>query len=139
MPSRNEEPVDPHGVFRKRIGLAAWSALIVAGTVPWADFVGHTHWQKVQWIPFSSPPVRVRDIVGNVAFYFPFGYFLMTAFPSRARVWHAVLLGGALSFILEWSQLYSHWRFPSVQDLLCNIVGSSAGAITASLYSSQKR
>ncbi len=105
-----------------------WSAVIVAATVPWTDFVGHTHWQKVQWIPFRSPPVRLLDVVVNIVLYLPFGYQLVRASASRARVWHAVALAGALSLTVEWSQLYSHSRFPSLQDVVCNILGSWIGA-----------
>jgi VanZ family protein len=116
---------------RMRIGCAAWSGLIVAATVPWTSFVGHTHWQKVQWIPFYSPPVKILDVVVNVLLYAPFGYTLLRAFTPRVRVWHAVILAGTLSLAVEWSQLYSHSRFPSLQDVLCNVVGAALGASLA--------
>jgi VanZ family protein len=117
---------------RARIGFGVWSVVIVAATIPWTDLVGHTHWQKVQWIPFRSPPVKLLDVVANVALYLPFGYLLARASASRARIWHAAALAGALSLVLEWTQLYSHSRFPSVQDVVCNILGSSLGAWWAS-------
>src|SRR6266545_7808520 len=41
-----------HSLSRARIGFGVWSVVIVAATIPWTDLVGHTHWQKVQWIPF---------------------------------------------------------------------------------------
>lgn len=116
-----------------RIGFGVWSAVIVATTVPWTDFVGHTHWQKVQWVPFNSPPVKLIDVAVNVALYVPFGYLLARGFTPRARVWHAAVLAGALSLVLEWTQLYSHSRFPSTQDLLCNIFGSAIGGWCASV------
>lgn len=113
---------------RAWIVFGLWSAVILAVTVPSTDFVGHTHWQKVQWIPFRSPPVKVFDVVVNIALYFPFGYTLARALAHRARGWHAVVLAGALSLAVEWSQLYSHSRFPSVQDVLCDILGAWGGA-----------
>ena len=122
---------DRRAAVRARIGLGVWSAVIVAATVPWTDFVGHTHWQKVQWIPFRSPPIKLIDVVVNVLLYLPFGYQLVRAFPSRARVGHAASLAAAISLMMEWSQLYSHSRFPSVQDVVCNILGSAVGAIAA--------
>src|SRR5260370_40452642 len=97
--------------FVARIGLGVWSAVIATATVPW-DFVGHAHWQKVQWIPFRSPPVSLFDVVGNILLYLPFGYTMVRAAAARARLWHAVALAAALSLTLEWSQLYSHSRFP---------------------------
>src|SRR5438093_1640216 len=114
--------------FRALIECAVWSAVIAAATVPWTDFVGHTHWQKVQWIPFRSPPVRALDVVVNTLLYLPFGYTLMQASERRARVWHVMAVATALSVTVEWSQLYSHSRFPSVQDVLCNVCGAWIGA-----------
>jgi len=32
-----------------------------------------------------------------------------------------------LSVAVEWSQLYSHSRFPSVQDVLCDVCGALIG------------
>ena len=95
--------------------------------------VGHTHWQKVQWIPFVSPPVKLIDIVVNVWLYVPFGYTLARASRTRGRAWHAVALAAVLSIGVEWSQLYSHSRFPSVQDVLCDVLGAWAGARSAPL------
>ena len=110
---------------------AVWSAVILGVTVPWTDMVGHTHWQKVQWIPFVSPPVKLIDIVVNIALYFPFGYALTRASKTRGRAWHAAALAAVLSIGVEWSQLYSHSRFPSVQDVLCDVLGAWAGARSA--------
>ena len=113
---------------RAWIVFGIWSALIIAATVPTKDFVGHTHWQKVQWIPFISPPVKLVDVVVNIVLYVPFGYTLARASGPRFRAWHAVMLAGALAATLEWSQLYSHSRFPSVQDVVCNVFGTWGGA-----------
>jgi glycopeptide antibiotics resistance protein len=108
-----------------------WSAVILAATVPWTDLVGHTHWQKVQWVPFRSPPVKAIDVVANVLLYIPFGYAWLRASPFRARLWHAAALAFVLSVAVEWSQLYSHSRFPSVQDVLCDVCGALIGGLAA--------
>jgi len=118
-------------VFRARILFAVWTGIILATTVPWTDLVGHTHWGKVQWIPFVTPPVKLLDIVVNLLLYGPFGYQLIRASPPRVRGWHAAVLAGSLSLAVEWSQLYSHSRFPSTQDLLCNVSGAWVGAAWA--------
>lgn len=114
------------------IAFVAWSAVVVAATVPWTDLVGHAHWRKVQWIPFFSPPVKAIDIIVNVLLYVPFGYTWMRASPFRVRLWHAAALAFVLSFAVESSQLYSHSRFPSVQDVLCNVCGAWVGGRLAS-------
>lgn len=105
----------------------AWIAVILAAVVPW-DFVGHSHWMKVQWIPFSSPPVKPIDIVANVALYLPFGYLVAARSANPRRPWIAIALAAVLSLATEWTQVYSHSRFPSVQDVLCNVVGAWVGA-----------
>jgi len=114
------------------IAFGIWSAVIVAATVPTTDFVSHTHWQKVQWIPFISPPVKLVDVVVNIGLYLPFGYTLARASGPRFRAWRAVALAGVLSVTLEWSQLYSHSRFPSLQDVLCDVSGAWIGTWLAS-------
>jgi len=118
-------------ILRARLAFGAWSVVIAAATVPWTSFVGHTHWQKVQWVPFISPPVKALDILGNILLYVPFGYQLIRASPPRVRGWHAAALAGSLSLAVEWSQVYSHSRFPSMQDLLCNVSGAWLGAAWA--------
>jgi glycopeptide antibiotics resistance protein len=127
MPRRNSG----WRVLRHRVAFGVWTAIIFVTTVPWTDLVGHTHWGKVQWIPFVSPPVRLLDVVGNLLLYVPFGYQLILASPPRLRGWHAAAIAGVLSFAVEWSQLYSHSRFPSTQDLLCNVSGAWLGAAWA--------
>jgi glycopeptide antibiotics resistance protein len=119
-----------------RLAFGAWVVLIAAATVPWTSFVGHTHWQKVQWVPFISPPVRPLDILGNILLYVPFGYGIMRASPLRIRARHAVAIASVLSLAVEWSQLYSHSRFPSVQDIACNALGAWLGASWAAPRSS---
>ncbi len=118
----------PLNVSKAPVACGVWSAVIVAATVPWTDFVGHTHWQKVQWVPFRSPPVRVIDVIVNILLYLPLGYTLLRASAPRARVWHAVAVASVLSLAAEWSQLYSHSRFPSLQDVVCNVFGAWVGA-----------
>ena len=124
---------------RAWIVFGIWSAVIVAATIPTTDFVGHTHWQKVQWIPFLSPPVKIVDVVVNIGLYLPFGYTLARASGPRFRVWGAIALAGALAVTLEWSQLYSHSRFPSLQDVLCDVSGALVGTWLATRRSAVSR
>lgn len=127
MPDRNKAG----RIFRARLGLGVWLAAIAAATVPWTDFVGHTHWQKVQWMPFVSPPVRLVDILVNFLLYVPLGYGVIRASTFRGRSWHAAAMAASLSLAIESSQLYSHSRFPSLQDVLCNVAGAWLGATWA--------
>lgn len=108
----------------------AWTAVILRITLPFGDLQDHTHWGKVQWIPFVTPPIRLRDIVGNVMLYVPFGYLGMRMLSSwfTVRVLGVVLLAGILSFAAETTQLFSHQRYPSSTDLVCNLAGAWSGA-----------
>ncbi len=108
--------------------LALWTGLIVLVVFPWFHYQNHTHWQRVAWIPFVSPPIKIRDIAVNLLLYAPWGYFGARSMRSR-RVWVVVALAAMLSLVTEWSQLYSHGRFPSATDLTCNILGACAGAM----------
>ncbi len=105
----------------------AWVALILMIVLPWQDLRDHTHWGKVAWIPFVSPPVKASDITANLLLYVPFGYFgVKTINRNWARI-ALVIAAGLLSFSTETVQLYSHRRFPSATDLTCNITGCLAG------------
>lgn len=114
---------DHHRVRRVRwsgVMAAALFALVVI--TPWGDFQGHTHWDEVGWIPFMSPPVRVRDIVLNLLLFAPLG--LASALQLRFPVIAAALIAFVVSLFGEWLQVYSHSRFPSATDLVCNICGA---------------
>ena len=113
----------------QRHRLALWVLVIIFIVFPWRSLENHTHWDSIQWIPFVSPPVRVRDIVGNIALYGPFGWFYMRRAGASALV--CVLWAVALSLATEASQLFTHNRFPSVQDLLTNVAGAAIGVALA--------
>jgi glycopeptide antibiotics resistance protein len=101
--------------------------VIVLAVVPWGDFQGHTHWAKVGWIPFVSPPVRLRDIVANLLLFMPFGAAVAVNVRSR-RIAIAAVSAATLSFAGETLQLYSHQRFPSATDLVMNTAGAVLAA-----------
>jgi glycopeptide antibiotics resistance protein len=117
------------GAMRPLAWLVLAIALIVIAVFPWGDFQGHTHWSKVGWIPFVSKPLRLPDVVANIVLFAPFG----AAFGRLKRGPRALLLatvcGAALSLLGETAQLYSHTRFPSATDLVCNAAGAALGAV----------
>jgi glycopeptide antibiotics resistance protein len=115
---------------RAKIAFALWVAVILFVVTPWYGIRDHSHWARVQWIPFVSPPIRVSDIVLNTLFYMPFGFMYVRRSASR-RIWKAVAAAAVLSALTEVSQVYSHGRFPSTTDLVCNTVGAYLGAIWA--------
>lgn len=95
--------------------------------LPWNDWQNHAHWARVQWIPFVTPPVKLLDVIGNVLLYVPYGFFFP---PASRRRWPAVTgTALALSCVTEWTQLYSHARFPSLTDVTCNVIGAALGVL----------
>ncbi len=113
-----------------RLGLPLSIALALAADFPWGDFQGHTHWHNVGWIPFVSPPVRPGDIALNLLLFFPLGVFAARRVRAPATALaHSALIAFVVSVIGEWTQVYSHTRFPSATDVACNVVGSLLGTV----------
>jgi len=118
---------------RARVWLGLWIAVIVACVVPWIGWQDHSHWTRIGWVPFSSPPVRLRDIVINTVLYVPFGLFCHRALRPHwsGRAGFAMLWAIVLSVSTEASQIYSHGRFPSATDVMTNVIGAGLGVMLA--------
>jgi len=109
-----------------------YSFLILASGVYGSDFVGHSHWNYVIWIP---PLEEIRsfqfwlDIIVNVALYVPFAFLYLQQRNSndRSALVTAVLAGLLLSCSVELYQVYSHNRRPSPLDIVCNLSGTIIG------------
>jgi VanZ family protein len=72
------------------------------------------------------------DILSNVVLFLPFGFFGMqalTRIPRFVRFILVVALGTALSFGIEWAQLYLASRTTSIYDLTLNSFGTFVAAI----------
>jgi len=112
-----------------RARLPVWILIVLAGVVPWSSWMGHAHWDGVEWVPFTRN-VRLRDVVLNVLFYAPIGYFLAARRASTRRnvVVTAAVVGFALSVATELSQVFSHGRFPAMTDVVSNLTGAVIGA-----------
>jgi glycopeptide antibiotics resistance protein len=111
-----------------------WTIGLVAVSVPFDDLHAHTHWAKVGWIPFVTPPVKRSDILANLLIYFPLGYFERVR-DRRRMVAQALGESAAIAFATELTQLYSHSRFPSSTDLVCDCLGAAVGAWTRHRHS----
>jgi hypothetical protein len=53
---------------RYRLLFLIWTVVVLAVVVPWSSFQMHSHWQDVGWVPFVSPPIRLRDVVNRTGF-----------------------------------------------------------------------
>ena len=118
-----------------------WNALLVLWIIvimlltsmPWRNYVGHSHWALVQWVPFYSYKLVVRDILGNIALFVPFGFCLNYGFLTRGygrASWVFVLCAAfVLSSAAELFQVFCHNRHPSATDVINNMMGAVLGGI----------
>jgi glycopeptide antibiotics resistance protein len=113
------------------MAFAIWTGIICFIVLPWFRPQNHVHLDLVQWVPFVTPPIRLRDIILNLLLYVPFGY-LHVRCSNPVSIARTVALAAALSAVTECAQLFSHGRFPSTTDLVCNTAGAYLGARWAS-------
>jgi glycopeptide antibiotics resistance protein len=95
-------------------------------TMPLSNYVGHSHWDHVSWVPFYDQRLNLPDILGNVALFFPFGYFFPRVLHglSLKRIWGLPILTAAtLSTAVECFQVYTHNRIRSTTDICANLLG----------------
>lgn len=88
----------------------------------------HPHWERVGWLPFASPPVRLRDVVANVVLFGPLGAAVAMNSAQGSMIRNAIVTAASVSLAAECIQLYSHSRFPSATDVAANVVGAAAAA-----------
>ena len=112
-----------------RVLFSGWILIIIALVVPWRRFTDHTHWARIDWTPFIDDPLRIRDIVVNTLMYLPFGYWhRRSGAPTLRRTLVSAI---ALSVVTECSQVFSHGRFPTSADVVCNAAGAVWGYLWA--------
>lgn len=114
--------------------LVLWSLAIVYGSLwPWQD------WREIGSAPWAFLGDRLPrywtwfDLFSNVALYAPLGLLLAlnAPWPSRSRLWLALVIGGLLSLFIETAQSYLPQRVPSLLDVLANTVGALLGGFAA--------
>ena len=76
-----------------------------------------------------------RDVIENILGFTPFGFVLCGLFalsrPRRQAILMATLVGGLLSFTVEFLQYYIPRRDSSLTDVISNTTGSLLGALIA--------
>lgn len=142
--SQNRNVTQRHSVLthipghrRTTLALAGWIAVILAaGILPLHNFVGHPHWDSIQWtIPANLWHSRrfYFDVVANMALFFPLGLLLIRQVRIRTTRPVLMILGGGLllSAGIEGFQIFCHHRHPSLYDIFSNLTGTALGAGTA--------
>jgi VanZ family protein len=123
-------------------GALASLCLLYALLIAYASLYPFEGWrnQGLQpWVFVAAPLPRYWtwfDVVSNALGYLPLGILLalglLGAFPRRTwlPLVSAVVLGAALSFVLEGLQGFLPTRRPSNIDFVLNSLGTAAGAVT---------
>jgi VanZ family protein len=112
-----------------------WLAVLVLTPLfPLDNFVGHSHWDSVRWVPFqdfSLTPNILVDIAGNTVWFMVLGYlsYYWTKEPASPfkSVAMVMLLAGGVSLSTEFYQVFCHNRIPSMTDVACNLIGAALG------------
>jgi glycopeptide antibiotics resistance protein len=114
--------------------LAAWTIVILmVGILPLNNFVGHSHWEYIKWVPtadqLQSPFIVLEltiDALANILLFFPFG-FSFACREKRPTFATVVLAALLLSCSIELYQVYCHNRSTSLLDILDNVFGAYLG------------
>ena len=118
------------------VALWGWTgAILIVGVMPLHNFVGHTHWELVQWTihprQWRSPKFYF-DVIANIGLFYPLGLLLARQYAHRKPAVVLLGVGLLLSLGIEFFQLYCHNRHPSLIDLVSNSIGTALGVGTAS-------
>jgi|GEM_PF-987693 len=122
---------------RTNLAIAVWiGVILMAGLLPLRNFVGHSHWESIQWtIPASIwRSHRFQfDVVANIGLFYPLGLLLARRIPLTARKRARFIMGTGLllSAGIEGFQVYCHNRHPSPYDIMSNVTGTALGLWTA--------
>lgn len=120
----------------KIIFLALYIIFIVYGSLfPLAEW--RPPHQDIWSVWLQGLPERTSrsDLLTNLLVYIPFGFLLSINFPKKSnpmlRLLLVTVLGTALSFIMEYLQMFLPARTSSLNDILLNAVSSCVGGVCA--------
>lgn len=110
------------------------AVLSVGPLLPLSNFVGHPHWDLIQWIPFQNFNLSrhmLTDVIGNTLWFMMFGYLLhgrmnesSVSLPTIPTI---TVIAVGLSLSIEFFQVFCHNRIPAMTDVICNVTGAGLG------------
>ncbi|MEO5924835.1 MAG: VanZ family protein [Bryobacteraceae bacterium] len=105
-------------------------AIIYLSLYP-GEFTLRPKMDRLLWVPVVGRR-QILDFVLNVLFYLPLGVAGCLSFRRRGLgLLTAVVVGGCLSWTIEWLQLWMPFRFGNLTDLVSNTAGTLLGASLA--------
>ena len=121
--------------------------ILMVGILPLSNFVGHSHWQYIKWVPTQEQlhtPLIVldlfTDVLANILLFVPFGFLHIFRLPGRKGSYATLLvLALILSGGIELYQVYCHNRSTSLLDLIDNVAGALVGMHLALKWKEKER
>ena len=122
---------------------AAWTVFILMlGVLPLSNFVGHSHWEYIKWVPTAeqlrSPFIVLEltvDAIANILLFVPFGFSYAGRTQEKYLSPFALItLALLLSCGIELYQVYCHNRSTSLLDILDNVLGAYLGFLAGARY-----
>ena len=114
----------------------AWTIVILmVGVLPLSNFVGHSHWEYIKWVPTAeqlrSPYIVLDltlDVIANILLFAPFGFsYAGRSQEKQVSPLTLITLAFLVSCSIELYQVYCHNRSTSLLDLLDNVFGAYLG------------
>ena len=87
----------------------------------------------VHLFDYESKREAMINLYGNIGMFVPTGIILPILYKSVNRLWKAVGIGFAMSFIIEVLQLMFYERTSDIDDLILNTMGVAIGYLVCTL------
>jgi glycopeptide antibiotics resistance protein len=141
MDSKSSQKIPLFTGLKQEKSALLWFVILVLALAPMfpvSNFAGHPHWDRIHWIPFQSfsfSKNMLKDIITNTFWFMMFGYLLhyQLNWNSRFRwtIATIIAIAGGVSLSNELFQVFCHSRYPSMTDVVCNVVGAGLGGYCA--------
>ncbi|PLS01504.1 VanZ family protein [Neobacillus cucumis] len=71
--------------------------------------------------------VILKNMIGNVILFLPFGFLLPLRWSKVNTIYKAVLIGSLFSIFIEMAQIIYAYRMTDIDDVLLNTLGTAIG------------
>lgn len=85
-----------------------------------------------------STSYTVFEFAANIALFIPFGLLIAAAWP-RTNAWWIILLGFSASAAIELVQTLLPSRYPTLSDVIANMLGAIIGCCAVRLFAPRLR